>query len=256
MKKWLLSLACLGFVLMSGAGGVTAEASDSVTKEGSVTFDGEYGREVIDPENPDENVDPGETGQVGNLLRIDFVPELRFGEQVIAQEEATYHAFAQNFYSDTLARGNYVQVSDFRGGAKGWKLYMKQEYQFRSTTDQNIELLGANLFFDKSWASSVFNSTAPVVQTDIIRVNPGESYVAADAKAGTGEGKWAISFGASSSEITNIGNTLTETDLKDPVFNDKPVYLNQAVGLVVPNTANVQPGEYRTVLTWTLSELP
>lgn len=258
MKRWFLSLSFLTLMLTLCAGTVVGEAeSDSVVRNGEITLDAEYDRNVIDPENPTDTVDPGETEQVGDLLRIDFVPELRFGTQTISKDEATYYAFSQNFYSDTPARANYVQVSDYRGGGgKGWSLYLKQEYQFRSTTDQNIELLGANLFFDKSWASSIYDSPAPTVSTDIIKVNPGESYLVANAAVGTGEGKWAISFGASSSDITNVGNTLVKTDLTDSVYNDNPVYLNEAAGLIVPQTANVQPAAYTTVLTWTLSELP
>lgn len=245
----MLSSALLLFPIMG-------QASSSVTGSGSLTIDSvTHGREIYDPENPENPVDPGESEQVGENLRIDFIPDLRFGLQDISQDEATYFVYAQNFHSDTPSRGNFIQVSDFRGGAQGWTLSLQQETQFHSTEDESIELLGATLYFDNSWANSRYDSPQPTIQKEIITVNPGNSYIVADAQPGSGEGTWTISFGASSSQVPNVGNTLIATDLTDDIFN-KPVFLNQAVGLIVPATANVQPANYTTVLTWTLSELP
>lgn len=256
MRKGILSFGFAFLLLLSLSPTVTL-ADNSATNQGRITFEGEYGWDVADPESPYDFIDPGPGDQVGKSLRIEHVPNLYFGEQQINGNEATYYAYAQNFYSNTDARGNFVQVSDYRGGGgQGWTLSLKQEQQFHHTEDENIELLGANLFFDKSWANSRFNYDAPALQTDIIHVNPGSSYIVAEASPSTGEGCWAISFGASSADASSIDSTLVETEHSDPNYDDKPVFLNTAVGLIVPQTANVRAGNYTTELTWTLSELP
>ncbi|MHC5373367.1 WxL domain-containing protein [Enterococcus sp. LJL120] len=250
MKKAAISLICSGIILSVGSFLQPDSAlASSLSNDGSITFEGEYPWSIVDPENPGTIVDPGESETVGDLLRIEYVPDLRFGTQTISQQEATYQAFAQNFYSETPARGNFVQIADYRNNTgSGWTLSLKQENQFHSSQDASIELLGATLFFDKSWSSSPSSSAPPTIQTDIIEVNPGNSYIVANAEAGTGIGKWTISFGNS--------QNLQPTQLTDELYNNQAVYLNPAVGLKVPHTANVKALNYTTVLTWTLSELP
>lgn len=255
MKKllkasWLILF--ISFVLPVGA-----EAADVVGGKGSLTIDSvKKGEDIFDPEYPQNPVDPGESEKVGDNLRIDFVPELRFGSHKVSESETVYHAFAQNFISDTPARANYLQISDFRPEEQGWTLTLHQEKQFHSINDENVELRGSTLFFDNSWASSTSTSKAPKIQTEIITVDPGSSYIVATAEKGTGAGTWLISFGGSRQELPNIGNTLTETDILDDRFANKPVLLNRSVGLRVPVLAKPQSVEYTTMLTWTLSELP
>lgn len=260
MKKLFLSpflLASLSLMIV----GPLAVDSHAVESKGSVTFEGEYPWDKVDPENPGEIIDPGESETAGKSLRLDFVPTLDFNQQVISSEDQLYPAKAQLFHSETPARANYVQVSDFRGTGKGWTLQLSQDYQFRNPEDQNTILNGAVISLNHSWANSSNEKTGkPLVQKDVIEMNPGTTYDLAKAEPGSGEGTWLISFGASADNQFSMKNTLEAmvSDGKpetDPVYK-QDVYVNHAVSLLVPGKTEKKATTYQTVLTWTLSELP
>lgn len=218
---------------------------------------------VRDPENPGTIVDPGPSPSTEGRLRIDFVPKLNFGQYAITDKDMTYPVNAQLFKDGTKARGNFVQVSDYRGGQQGWTLQVRQETQFKNETATNPELNGAVISFDKSWVNSTQDqSKAPIVSKEIIRLsNIGETYNLADAKKGTGFGTWSISFGASADNKNSIASTLSPRLLKDepvldPTFDNQQVYENSAVTLSIPGATKRDPVPYSTVLTWIIAELP
>ncbi len=218
---------------------------------------------IRDPENPGTIVDPGPSPSTEGRLRIDFVPQLNFGKYAITNKDMTYPVNAQLFKDGTKPRGNFVQVSDYRGGQQGWTLQVRQESQFRNETAKNPELNGAVISFDKSWVNSTRDqSEAPIVSKEIIRLsNIGETYNLAEAKQGTGFGTWSISFGASADNKNSIASTLSPRLLKDePVldaaFGNQQVYENSAVTLSIPGATKRDPVPYSTVLTWIIAELP
>ncbi|OJG73980.1 hypothetical protein RV12_GL000328 [Enterococcus quebecensis] len=241
-------------------------AEENGRSNGHITFTGEYDSVGIrDPEKPAQVADPGESPSTSGKLRIDFVPQLNFTSvNKVSDKDMVYAVNAQLFRDDTAARGNFVQVSDYRGVALGWTLQLRQETQFQNSQTANSQLDGAFLSLDKSWVNSTMEQAmAPSVSKEVIRLdNIGATYNLAEAKPGAGAGTWSISFGASSENPAAMPNTLTPK--KDP--NDKPMldekyaskqmHENSALTLSVPGTTKKDPVTYSTVLTWILAELP
>ncbi|WP_025873645.1 WxL domain-containing protein [Enterococcus crotali] len=238
--------------------------SESLSGPGKIKFSGEYPQDIVDPEKPGEIVDPGETPQLKGDLRIDFVPKLDFYQNKISDKDEIYYGNAQNFFGATKPRGNFVQVTDLRQKPTGWTLQLRQEMQFTNKDTEHSEIKGAMLSLDKSWVNSTKDlSNAPQLSKEIINIdNVGASYNLAQANTGQGGGTWTISFGASVENQSNQKNTLEPRLDKngqavlDPVFDNKPIYLNKAVSLSIPGTTIVDPVPYTTVLTWVLAELP
>lgn len=258
MKKTLTCSTLLATLFVGTfltAGQVYAK-EDTQTENGIVDFKVEEDKGIRDPEHPGTIVDPGDTPSTTGKLRIDFVPQLNFHQYKSSDEDELYPVNAQLFHDETEARGTFIQVSDFRGGAMGWTLQVRQETQFKNDQTTNTQLNGAVISFDKSWTNSVSGrDNAPTVSKDIIRLsNIGETYNLAEAKSGTGNGIWSICFGTSAADLsprTQDGNAVT-----DPIYNNKQVYANGAVQLSVPGATKKDPVAYSTVLTWILAELP
>lgn len=238
--------------------------SNSLGGTGKITIEeGETG--IFDPENPEMIVDPGESPNTVGDLRIDYVPQLNFtGENKISTKDEVYQVNAQLFKDDTPARGNFIQISDYRSSAFGWTLQIKQEHQFRNTKTSNSQLSGAYLSLDQSWTNSLMDDKyAPVVSKEVVHLtNIGETYNLAEAKPGTGMGTWLISFGASEQNPKDRENTLLpRTDrqgkkMLDSNFNNQLMYENSALTLTVPGSIPKDSVNYSTVITWILSELP
>ncbi|MBM7690253.1 hypothetical protein BCR24_05215 [Enterococcus ureilyticus] len=259
-----LLICCLLFPLLLMTP-VTSQAEESnYSGEGTIRFSGKQPLQVMDPEHPEKPADPGGSPHTDNLLRIDFVPKITFSDATMSEQDQTYYGNAQLFNDDTGARGNFIQVSDFRNDSQGWTLQLKQETQFQNQSAKSKELKGAVLSFDKSWANSINDqTTAPTVSKEVIRLsNIGEVYNLAEAKPKKGEGTWAIAFGASVTNTNQQADTLRpkldekNNPIVDPAFNNQPIYENQAISLFVPGKTEKEPGNYQTVLTWILSELP
>ncbi|WP_242585399.1 MULTISPECIES: WxL domain-containing protein [unclassified Enterococcus] len=244
----------------------SAQATNSsITQPGTVTVEGSAISNPIDPENPEEVVDPGEGPSTEGPLRIDYVSSLDFGKAKISGTNRTYHALAQQFRSETGPRGSYIQITDQRANSTGWTLQVKQNHQFRNTVIQNAneqELNGAVLSLDKGWANSSGTSESPTVTRETIALNSiGTAYDLATASPGSGRGVWTIAFGASETNSNNMETTLlpvvdsSGNALIDD-FSGKPAYSNSAVRLAIPNATKIYPVQYATELTWILAELP
>lgn len=242
-----------------------AHGEESKTGSGIITFYGSPDEGIKDPENPDEIADPGPSPSTNGKLRIDFVPTLNFtSSNKISDKDSQYLVNAQLFLDETEARGNFIQITDERGGAQGWTLQLRQENQFENQSTTNSQLNGAVLSFDKSWTNSNRPELgAPLVSKEVIALdNIGSTYNLAEAKAGTGAGTWSISFGASDTNGQGQESTLApKYDLEgnpflDSTFNNKQVLENSAIKLSVPGATKKDPVAYSTVLTWLLAELP
>lgn len=265
-KKTFLTVIFLGSLLLT-----IGQTKTSYAKESSLSGDAEielkgYKEEnsiIRDPENPEVEVDPGETPQTEGDLRIDFAPKLNFNTVKISDKNDVFPVNAQLFHGDTSARGNFIQVSDYRDNSTGWTLQIRQENQFKHVTKAGAELKGAVISFDGAWANSTRDAAkAPTVSKDVIRMsNVGETYNLASADSDKGAGTWSIVFGASSENHNERPNTLeirkdgSGKEITDPIFK-KPVYTNRAVTLAVPGATEKEAGAYSTVLTWVLAELP
>lgn len=262
MKKERLVSSLLLFALFASPSIAKADAPN-FSGDGTIEFNGKHPLQVMDPEHPEKPVDAGVSPNTDRLLRVDFVPQINFWEAEISDTDQTYYGNAQLFKDDTGARGNFIQVSDFRNDSPGWTLQLKQETQLQNSANGQ-KLNGAVLSFDQSWANSINDpETAPKVSKEVIRLlNIGESYNLAEAKPNMGEGTWAIIFGASVTNDKKRADTLKpkldeqNNPVVDPAFNNQPIYENQAISLFVPGKATKKPGNYQTVLTWIISELP
>ncbi len=236
----------------------------SHSENGKIQFTGEYPKGVVDPEHPNKGVDPGPSPTTDGPLRFEFVPQLSFWNNEISEKDQVYYANAQLFLDGTGARGNFVQLSDYREKGSGWTLQVRQENQLRNESTKNKELKGAVISFDQSWTNSVNSAGyAPSVSKEVIHINNiGETYDLAQARPGTGEGTWSIIFGASIDNGQGRKDTLSPRidqhgqPFVDAAFNNQPIYQNSAVSLTIPGKTKKDPVHYQTMLTWILSELP
>ncbi|MHC5228298.1 WxL domain-containing protein [Enterococcus sp. LJL99] len=218
---------------------------------------------IRDPEHPENEVDPGETPQTKGDLRFDFVPNLNFDTVKMTKDSAKFSVNAQLFHDNTTARGNFIQISDYRDNAAGWTLQVRQENQFKNKDRLGVELKGAVISLDQAWTNSIYDkSLAPNVSKEVIRMNNiGDTYSLAQANENQGFGTWSVIFGASSENVNDRSNSLSQRknefgkELIDPIFK-KPVMMNDAISLSVPKGAVTEAGSYSTVLTWILAELP
>ncbi|MBL1229911.1 WxL domain-containing protein [Enterococcus sp. BWB1-3] len=265
-KSWLMSTVLLFSLGVSSVGQKTVHAENSRQTDGHITFTGDYDDEGIqDPEHPENETDPGESPGTSGKLRIDFVPQFNFtGHNKISDTDTVYPVNAQLFHDETAARGNFIQVSDYRGAALGWTLQVRQEMQFQNANTANSQLNGAVLSLDKSWTNSTQDkAAAPTVSKEVIRLdNIGATYNLAEAASGKGYGTWSISFGASNDNPLGLDSTLTpkvdaeSQPMLDSSFGNKQMQENSAITLSVPGATKKDPVTYSTVLTWILAELP
>ncbi|MFD2305190.1 WxL domain-containing protein [Enterococcus termitis] len=266
MKRLTLTItAFLGIVLFFS--GEMAHVHAETSRKSGAEIDLKRFKEeesiIRDPENPANKVDPGETPQTDGDLRIDFVPKLNFSTVKRTDEAAVYPINAQLFHDETSARGNFIQVSDYRDTSSGWTLQVRQEEQFKHVTKIGAELKGAVISFDQAWTNSTRDaSLSPTVSKEVIHMsNIGDTYNLAQAQNEKGSGTWSIVFGASKENKNGRPNSLelrkdsSGNSIEDPIFK-KPVYSNQAITLTVPKETEKETGAYSTVLTWILAELP
>lgn len=217
----------------------------------------------VDPEHPEVPVDPGDDyTKTTGLLRFDVIPRLNFGAQEISSKDQDYDVHAQLFKDDTEVRPNYIQITDNRRSMAGWVASVRQEMQFENKEIKNKLLKGAMLSFDKQWLNSTEpKELSPIVMKDAIKIEEvGATYPIAKAEKGKGSGTWVIPFG-STGKIEGQEKTLTPLlnadgkPVTDTSFDDKPIYKNSGIQLFVPGAVQKDPVKYKTVLTWTLSEL-
>ncbi|MBM7687461.1 WxL domain-containing protein [Enterococcus ureilyticus] len=270
MKKKVRMNLVLSILLLSNTLGLlsgTAVYAEGLSPGMEVGFSGreDEGDGIKDPENPDLTVEPGESNTASKeRLRIDFAPKLSFSTGEVTDNDSDYIVKAQLFKDEQIsARGNFIQVSDYRTNPTGWLLQLRQEKQFTHTEKAGSTLDGAVLSFDKSWTNSKKSAEySPHVSKEIIRLtNVGETYNIAEADLGNGGGTWSIVFGASDQNKNEKDPTLVPMvdDNGKPVMDPslgKQLYTNSAVKLSIPGATKKEPGTYTTVLTWIISELP
>ena len=137
----------------------------------------------VNPDNPFlESGSPG-TGQPGPLS-LDWVPVLGFGtaNEISAQVQE---------YNTTSAKP-YIQVSDLRGTAEGWKVTAALE-PFKQ--NMNETLRGAFItFLEPSTTTAATSVDSPVPAPAVMLTSDGEdvSIVTANAENREGMGTWVI----------------------------------------------------------------
>lgn len=268
MKKRIIT-CIIGWTLLQviSLNKVAFAEENSVTGQGTIKYAGELSKDPVDPENPWKPVDPGPGPSTDGLLRFDFAPTLNFGSNKITQTNRNFYVNAQLFHDGPAARGNFLQITDSRPENSGWTLQVRQEYQFKNDIiqeDNEKELKGAVLSFDKAWANSAYTQEkSPQIMKDIIQLNAqGTTFPVASAEQGQGKGTWLISFGASADNSQGQPTTLfprvdeNNQPITDGNFENQQVFGNKAIFLSVPDGAKIHPVQYQTELTWILAELP
>lgn len=194
----------------------------------------------VDPTDPEEKPEPGTPGP----LSIDFASSFDFGKNKITNANETYFARAQRFTNND-DRPNYVQVSDNRGKNAVWTLKVKQNGDFKATTETlNDTLTGAVISLTESTANS--NSTAgkPTV-SDVSLDAKGTEQIIMSAKTNEGAGTWVDFWG-----------TVESVQEKNEAGELVDVNVNKAINLSVPGATPKDAVKYQTKLTWTLSDVP
>lgn len=201
-----------------------------------------------DPEKPVDPVDPtdpsGPGPGTGGPLGIDFVSSLDFGVNEIKSGKVTYYANAQELRigGESKYVPNYAQISDNRGKNAGWTLTVKQEGQFSNedATTQNKTLEGAVIEFKNPIVSGKTQVTPPTAKEIKLEPQGAESLVMS-AKPTEGAGLWVNLWGTVEEMTDGKGNKVQK---------------NKAITLTIPGGTAKDAVQYRTKLTWKLSDVP
>lgn len=251
------ALAVSPFILSQSVAAVEAEPTPdpSRTTGAIVNFTGNDGPvNPVDPLDPGTDIQPanpdGSAPEVGTSgpLSLDFASTISFGTNKISTKDQVYNALAQmgRAVDEYRYLPNYVQVTDTRGTLKGWTLSVKQNGQFKSVTSNKV-LTGAEITFSSGQTASISESPAPTA-TGTFSLNPDGTGVVENvmkAAEGQGAGTWVYRFGNASNVI----------EVPHPEIPSLTVETN-TVRLSVPGSTNKVSEEYKTSLTWTLSNLP
>lgn len=244
----LLPLSLLVLGVNADADTDTKETREPISQAGKVKVKDSGKTSIVDPEDPDEIIDPGPGPSTNGVLRIDYVSQLDFGHVKITQKKRNISALATSIGKSKKV-GSFIQISDFREKSSGWVLQVKQEHQFK--TADHDELTGAVLSFDKGWANSLNETGEPEVTRDTLSINElGASYDVARAVNKSGTGIWSIAFGASKENEDNQPTTIKEGGKSQLGIR------NSAVTLSIPDSTKILPKEYQTKITWILAETP
>ena len=236
IKYTTLAATVLLTGLALGSSSVYAEDGASVQSVGTISYtidDSIVGPvDPLDPTKPIKPTDPETPEPTAGPLSIDYVSSLRFGEQKTTGSDMTYHAqldhVIDNESGEEVDRPNFVQITDKRGSNAGWHLSVTQDEQFKSGTDV---LEGAALTLDKGTLSTPNDGVAPFAN-QAITLTPGAASDVMDAKEDQGTGTWVDRFGNDEEEG------------------------QESVSLFVPGKTKKVQGEYKTTLTWALTDAP
>ncbi|GED49505.1 WxL domain-containing protein [Carnobacterium maltaromaticum] len=237
----------------------------SVTTQGDVGFEKDESgtTDPLDPEKPDPlepfvPVDPP-TPTTG-ALRLDVTPFFHFGtnNKIVASKQNYYALFARGVkFGETEESDvpNYLQVTDARGGNKGFKVSVKTNGTFTSGTDkiENTKITLKN--FSVNSGSEIKDSTVfPTVSATPIVISDNQAHDLLSAAVGQGYGIWTMPMGSSTEKTSGKGKDGTGTEGTVDATKEGR---NPAVQLTIPagqvikdNTAT----PYVTDLNWTISD--
>lgn len=203
------------------------------SSQGSASFiENDEKIDPVDPTNPTLPIRPTHPGTEGPLS-INGASDYQFGTQKMTDKDALYSAeLAEITYIDSNKKvkvPNFLEITDNRGGQKGWRLEVRQEKPF--TNVQGFELVGTRFIFSNIQMVSLtgggtapITSKVPIVLEGDIQSNTSVVH----AKVETGGGSWGIIFGTLSKDA------------------DKSVQLH------IPGNTAKQEGIYQTKLVWSL----
>ena len=248
------------------AGGITAFADDTteetskevrnVTTDGTIEFTPNEEEElvVIPPEGgPDVDIEPEVPGTTGPLSIMKAVT-MNFGSQVISNQDQTYNMIAEKQQkAGTTGEENkvpyvsFAQVQDVRGTNAGWDLQVRLTDSKATSTTVNDTLIGAEISLLDPRIQYEGNTAgnAPGVHTSGLKLMPNASAVSVmTAEKDKGAGVSSVVWG-------NQANL--DAQEADP---ETDVVTNEAIQLFVPGKTAKDATQYKSTLTWELSNTP
>ena len=248
------------------AGGMTVFAEDgstdtskevrNVTTNGTIEFTPNEDEElvVIPPEGePDVEIEPEVPGTTGPLSIMKAVT-MDFGSQVISNQDRTYNMVAEKQQKKgTTGEENkvpyvsFAQVQDVRGTNAGWNLQVRMTDFKATNTTVNDTLLGAeiSLLDPRIQYEGSTPGNAPVAHPAGMKLIPNASAVSVmTAEKDKGAGVSSVVWG-------------NQADLDAQEANDEvEVVTNNAIQLFVPGSTAKDATQYKSTLTWELSNTP
>lgn len=230
----LLSIGAAGFAPEAKAEDKTYDTQGKVTLE--IDDSAEQPTDPIDPGKPVTPTDPNKPGTSGPLS-IDVATNFNFETGKVSTKDATYKAEPTKVDvgdGKLEDRPNYVQVTDKRGGQKGWTLSLVQNGQFKAKGSQ-AELDGAEIKIKniETVATPGTLATAPSTAPETVTLSStgASTNTILAAAEDEGGGTWISRFGDADT-------------------------MGESVELTIPGKTVQEADEYTTSLTWTLSETP
>lgn len=248
------------------AGGITAFADDTIEETSkeirNVTTDGTIGFTpneeedlvVVPPEGePDVEIEPEVPGTTGPLS-IMKAATMNFGSQVISNQDQTYNMIAEKQQkTGTTGEANkvpyvsFAQVQDVRGTNAGWDLQVRMS-DFKATKETvNNTLRGAqiSLLNPRIQYGGSTPGNAPVAHADGLKLIPNASAVSVmTAEKDKGAGVSSVVWGNQADLNAQEADDATE------------VVTNNAIQLFVPGSTAKDAAQYKSTLTWELSNTP
>lgn len=247
------------------AGGMTVFAEDgstdtskevrNVTTNGTIEFTPNEDEElvVVPPvKEPDVEIEPEVPGTTGPLSIMKAVT-MDFGSQVISNQDRTYNMVAEKQQKKgTTGEENkvpyvsFAQVQDVRGTNAGWNLQVRMT-DFKATNTTNDTLLGAeiSLLDPRIQYEGSTPENAPAAHASELKLLPNSSAVSVmKAEKDKGAGVSSVVWG-------------NQADLDAQEANDEvDVVTNNAIQLFVPGSTAKDATQYKSTLTWELSNTP
>ncbi|MGX7013475.1 WxL domain-containing protein [Vagococcus silagei] len=263
MKKsiLLISTLCLGGLLVA-VPAVHADGGAATTK-GYIKFsDGDDDGGPSDPgdeKDPDDKtkpivptkpVDPGK--KTDGPLRFVYIPNVDFGDSNVIKTVGKAYYYARfPMVDDTKERPNFFEVSDARGGGKGWTVTLSNNGVFKNGSGHeikaNLYVNGMNIRSNSQLEENFYpelnkNLSDTINGTPYMRVSSNTVLAKADGAKKQGFGRWSVRFGSTANKI--------DQKVKDGKIEKR----NPAVALeVLPGMKDTSSG-YSTDLVWEITD--
>lgn len=216
--------------LFSGASYLAVE--NDLTSEADVTF--KANTKPISPVDPGEGeeIDPNRPPTEGPLS-INYASNLEFGKQKKALAEQVFYAQEDRITvretQESKQVPNFVQITDLRGTASGWRLSVKQNGPLKK--QNGAKLTGSSLVISAESVESMYgftNKPTGLKQNQFL-LEDGQAHEILNAEPGTGVSTWNVYLGKSED-------------------------FSSGVRLIVPREGVPEVGRYTTSLTWVLTD--
>lgn len=233
MKKNLLVSLTLSSLTIFSLLPLTAKANSEIRNRAEVEF--KANSETVDPVDPDDGktINPNKPPTKGPLS-LNYASNVMFDKHKKTSKEQTFYAKADTItVSETDERkevANFVQVTDLRGTATGWRLSVRQNGPLKK--ENGVAIVGGKLTVSARSIKSAYGFTniPSKLSTNQVLSEDGQTHEIVVAEPGTGVSTWSIFLG--DEEQTKSGISLT-----------------------VPQGSVKETGVYSTSLTWFLQDV-